>query len=175
MNDHDELTPGSARREKPGKSSITIVGIGNEFRGDDGAALHVLRSLKEIIPAQIALVELTGDQSDLIELMQDTDNMIIVDAVCSQAPPGTIFHINASKDSFPGNFFTVSTHGIDLSQSIEMARTMNRLPEVVLVYGIVGKNFSFSTSLSQQVRDSAETVKNKILNDVDRILITPDL
>ncbi len=151
-------------------SLITIVGIGNGFRGDDGVALFVLRNLRESLPSQVRTVELTGDQSNLLELMRDTGSMIIVDAVCSTAPSGTIFSINASEEPFPSNFFTVSTHGIDLAQSIELARTMRQLPAFILIYGIVGKDFSFTTSLSQQVKESAETVKNKILSEVDRIL-----
>jgi len=146
------------------------VGIGNEFRADDGVGLLVLKSLKGVLSSQVKVVELTGDQSNLVELMQRTDNMIIIDAVSSPAPAGTVFQINASEEAFPNNFFTVSTHSIDLAQSIELARTMNQLPDLVLIYGIVGKDFSFTTSMNQQVKESAETVKDKILIDVDRIL-----
>lgn len=168
--DRNELVQGISQQVKKGNRSITIVGIGNEFRGDDGIALIILRSLKTAIPAEVKLVELTGDQSNLLELMQDTNNLIIIDAVSSKAPSGTIFHINASEESFPTNFFSVSTHGIDLAESIELARTMKQLPELVLFYGIAGNDFSFTRSVSQQVKDSAETVRNKILTDVDEIL-----
>jgi hydrogenase maturation protease len=164
------LRPDLTRREDKEKRRVTIVGIGNEFRGDDSVAISVLRNLRNSIPAEVKTVELAGDQSNLIELMSDTESLIIVDAVSSPAPAGTIFQINASKESFPGDFFTVSTHSIDLAQAIELARIMRRLPELVLIYGIVGKVFSFTTSLSRQVKDSAEAVRTKILNDVDRIL-----
>jgi len=163
-----EFSPG-ATHENREKSSITIVGIGNEFRGDDGVALYILRSLKKELPAQVKTIELTGDQSGLLDLMMGTDTMIIVDAVSSAAPVGTIFRLDASMDPFPDDFFTVSTHSIDLAQSIELARTMKRLPDVVLIYGIVGKDFSFTPSLSQRVKDSAETVRSKIASDVDGI------
>lgn len=152
------------------KRSVTIVGIGNEFRGDDGVALLAVRNLKDKLPPQVEIVELTGDQSDLLELMKETSSIIIVDAVNSAAPSGTIFKINASEEPFPANFFTVSSHGIDLAQSIELARTMKALPEVVLIYGIAGKDFSFTTSVSQQIKDAAETVRTKILDDVKEIL-----
>jgi len=157
-----------------GKHRITIVGIGNEFRGDDAVALLVAKNLRDLLPEQVKVVELTGDQSDLIELMQETNSMIIIDAIKSTAPSGTIFHIDAGKESFPDNFFNISSHGIDLAQSIELVRTMKKLPKVVLIYGIAGKDFSFTTSSSQQVKDAAEIVRNRILNDIDRILETPE-
>jgi hydrogenase maturation protease len=150
--------------------SVTVVGIGNEFRGDDSVAIFILRILRDSLPRGVKVVELSGDQSNLVEVMQGADNVIIIDAACSPAPAGTIFQINASEEPFPAGFFTASTHNIDLGQSIELARTLKRLPGSVLIYGIVGKDFSFTQSLSEQVREAAETVSNKILNDVDRIL-----
>ena len=164
------VDPDLAGQEKPGKRLVTIVGVGNEFRGDDSVAILVSRILRDTLPDKVEVVELSGDQSNLLELMKDTDNLIIVDAVCSPAPAGTIFRINASEESFPSNFFTASTHSIDLARSIELARALKQLPSSVLVYGIVGKDFSFTPSLTQQVKESAETVKNKIMNDVERIL-----
>ena len=164
-----KFSSGTTGRGNGEKRSITIVGIGNEFRGDDGVALSILRSLKNELPPQVKTIELTGDQSSLLELMQDTDTMIIIDAVSSAAPAGTIFRVDASGEPFPNDFFAVSTHSIDLAQSIELARTMNRLPDVVLIYGIVGKDFSFTTSFSQRVKDSAEAVRSRIASDVDQI------
>ncbi len=161
---------GRTGREDRRKSSITIVGIGNEFRGDDGVALFAIKSLFGNVPTEVNLVELAGDQSNLLDLMGNTDNIIIIDAVNSTAPAGTIFRVDAGEEPFPKNFFTISSHGIDLAQSIELARTMKALPEVILIYGIVGKDFSFTTSLSQQVKEAAEKVTSRILDDVERIL-----
>jgi len=153
------------------KRVITVAGIGNEFRGDDGVAIYILKSLEKLVPTHVNIAKLTEDPSNLLEIMRHTDTLIIVDAVNSPAPPGTIFHINVSSEPFPMDFFTVSTHGIDLAQTIELARMMGLLPGFVLIYGVVGKNFSFTTSLSQQVKDSAEILKNKILSDIDKLLV----
>ncbi len=151
------------------KRPVTIVGIGNEYRGDDGVALLVLRQLEKSLRDKVRLIQLTGDQTELLDLMQETDRLIIVDAVSSSAPAGTIFQINASKELFPSNFFTVSSHSIDIAKTIELAKAINCLPEFVLIYGIVGKDFSFTESLSPEARESAEIVRDKILVEFDRM------
>ena len=164
------------------KVPITIVGVGNEFRGDDVAGLVILRELKGKVSADVRTVELAGDQSHLLELMQSTDTMIIVDAVQSPkspsdkgsfgspAPAGTIFRVDASDDPIPKNFFSFSTHSIDSAQAIELARALDRLPAHIFIYGIVGKDFSYTSKLSPEVKESIEIVETKILNDINCIL-----
>ncbi len=158
------------------KVGVTIVGVGNEFRGDDAVGLMVLKSLKEKVPseescgADVKTVELTGDQSHLLELMHSTDAMIIIDAVQSAAPAGTIFRVDASEEPIPKEFFSFSTHSIDSAQAIELARALNELPAHIFIYGIVGKDFSYTSKLSTEVKESIEIVETKILNDINCIL-----
>ncbi len=164
--------PNSAAADKDGvrATSITVVGIGNQFRGDDAAGVLAVRNLAEQLPPNASAVELEGDQSRLLELMQSASAMIIVDAVQSRAPAGTIFRMDASKESMPQDFFAVSTHGLDLIQAIELARSLNLLPKHVIVYGIVGKDFSYTKTLSPQTQESVEIIQNKVLSDIDLIL-----
>jgi hydrogenase maturation protease len=149
---------------------VIIVGTGNEFRGDDEAGILVLKALKPVIPPQVEALEITGDQLDLLELMQLADNLIIADAATSNAPAGTVFKVDANKYPFPNDLFkSVSSHGIDVASSIELARSMKVLPRLALIYAIVGKSFSFGDRPSQEVMDSVNRVKKKILKDVNSI------
>ncbi len=149
---------------------ITIVGIGNRFRGDDAVGLLTVQSLSGKVPAEIKRVELEGDQTCLLELMQTTDVMIIVDAIQSSAPAGTTFRIDASSAPLPRDFHAFTTHSMDSVQAIELARTMNRLPKEVIIYGIVGKDFCYTEKLSQQMEESIEIVQDKILGEINSIL-----
>ncbi len=152
------------------RCSITIVGVGSEFRGDDAAGLEVLRKLKAKLPAGTRTAELTGDQSYLLELMRSTDAMIIVDAVQSSAPAGTVFRIDASKEPVPDDFVSFSTHAFDSAGAIEMARALGSLPAIVLIYGIVGKDFSVRQGLTAEVEEVLEIARARIADDVADIL-----
>lgn len=148
---------------------VTIVGIGNEFRGDDAVGLRVVRKLESSKPTGARTIELTGDQSHLLELMRSTNVMIIVDAVQSPAPAGTIFRIDAGKERVPKDFLFFSTHSFDSLNAIETARTLGFLPHVMLLYGIVGKDFSFKIGLTEEVEDAIDVIKEKILEEIDPV------
>lgn len=154
----------------PERWPITVVGIGNEFRGDDAIGLTVLRQLKRDLPAGARAVELTGDQSYLLELMLSTDAMIIVDAVQSSAPAGTVFRVDASEDPVPEDFLSFSTHTFDSAGAVELARTLGSLPGRVLIYGIVGRNFSFAPGVAAEVEEVIEIVAARIINDINHII-----
>lgn len=152
------------------RTAITIVGVGNEFRGDDAVGLMVLQQLKGNLPAGARTIELTGDQSYLLELMRSTDAMIIVDAVQSSAPAGTIFRVDAGQGPAPKEFLSFSTHSFDSVNAVELARALGSLPGIMLIYGIVGKDFSYTTRRTAEAVEAVEIVRARILNDIDRIL-----
>lgn len=155
-----------------GRAAITIVGVGNELRGDDAIGLTVLRQLKGDLPAGARAVELTGDQTYLLELMRFTDAMIIVDAVQSPAPAGTVFRIDAGHGPVPKEFLPFSTHSFDSVNAAELARALGSLPALTLIYGIVGREFSYTTKLTAEVAEAVEIAKEKILMDIDHIMST---
>ena len=152
------------------RTALTIVGIGNEFRGDDAVGLLVLRRLVKSVPAGARTVELAGDQTYLLELLRSTDAIIVVDAVQSSAPAGTIFRVEAGERPVPKDFLSFSTHTFDSASTIELARALGFLPSKVLIYGIVGKGFSYTTRLTAELAESIEVVQAGILNDADSIL-----
>ncbi len=156
------------------RASMTVVGLGNEFRGDDSAGLLTIRKLKEKVPAEVRTAELMGDQSNLLELMRSTDAMVIVDAVRSSSAAGTVFRVDASQHSIPEDFFTFSTHAFDAAQVVELARILRVLPKKVIFYGIVGKEFSYSPKLSTDVEEAVDIVQTSVLKDIRASLKSDD-
>ncbi len=148
---------------------ITVVGIGNRFRGDDAVGLLAVKSLRGKVPPEIKTIELEGDQTLLLELMQSTDAIIIIDAIRSAAPVGTILRIDASSDHLPQDLHAFTTHSMDSVQAIELARAMNRLPGKVMIYGIVGKDFSYTEKLSRQMEESINITTNNILREIESL------
>lgn len=166
-------TPTSFEAKKR-QISITVVGVGSEFRGDDTAGVLTVRKLKEKVPAGVRTTELVGDQSDLLELMRSTDAIIIVDAVRSSVAAGTVFRVDASEQSMPENFFSISTHALDAAQAVELARTLDILPKRVIFYGIVGKEFSYTPTLSREVEKAISVVQSSVLKDITARLTGED-
>ena len=95
-----------------------FIGVGNPFRSDDGAGTAVVRSLRGELPAGVKILEETGDGAELLEAWKGTDCVILVDAVQSGAPPGTIHRLDARKEKLPSWFSHSSTHSFGVPRRL---------------------------------------------------------
>lgn len=149
-------------------SNIVIVGIGNEFRKDDGVGMYVSRMLHEKVPNEIKIVEGIPDGYALIETWDDSSSVFVIDCAASGENPGKIFRFDAINEKIPGDLFDgYSTHSISVVDAIELAGTLGRLPKSLLVFGIEGKDYSPGTQLSQEVKLAADKLTDQILNELE--------
>ena len=118
------------------KNIISIVGIGNEHRKDDGAGIYVARSLKEVLSPEIVVIEISDDISKLLEINTDYKKVFIIDAVESHNRPGKIYRYDLRILKLPAIFSNYSTHSFDLTEVIELGLKLNKLPPEIIVYGI---------------------------------------
>jgi hydrogenase maturation protease len=127
---------------------VTVIGFGNEWRGDDGVGLEVARRLGGRV--------LGGEPIALVDLLDGEDEVVLVDAVYSGAEPGTVFRLEAGAEPLPSQLFGASsTHALGLAEAVELARSLGRLPQRVVVYGIEGADFGFGKGLSAPVAAAA--------------------
>jgi hydrogenase maturation protease len=145
---------------------VILIGIGNEYRSDDGVGLLIARQIRDRHLSFVSVKEESGEGAALMEAWQGYESVILVDAISSGSPPGTIIKINAGEKNVPAKFFHYSTHAFSIAEAIELARTMKTLPQRVFVYGIEGANFTAGVRLSRVVRDSAKTVVKQILKQI---------
>jgi hydrogenase maturation protease len=145
---------------------VLLIGIGNEYRSDDGIGLVVARKIRERLLLSVTVKEESGEGAALMEAWQGYESVILMDAVSTGAKPGTIFAIDAGKNKVPAKFFHYSTHAFSVAEAIELARAMSTLPPRFFVYGIEGANFSAGVGISHVVQESAKHVVEQILKKV---------
>jgi hydrogenase maturation protease len=146
-----------------------LIGIGNEYRSDDGVGLVVAREIHEKLIPLITVKEESGEGAALMEAWQGFQNVFIVDAVSSGAMPGTIFRIDANKETVPAKFFHYSTHAFSVAEAIELARVLNVLPPNLIIYGIEGNNFNAGTTISFPVQQAAHKIIEQIVKDMQSL------
>ncbi len=135
---------------------MTVIGLGNEWRGDDGVGIEVARR----VGGQV----LDGEPIGLVEAFDGEDEVLLVDAVSTGASPGTLFVFEASSEPLPTPIFgTSSTHALGLAEALELARTLGRLPRKVVVYGVEGESFGFGKGLSSAVAAAADRLTEEVL------------
>ena len=150
--------------------SIFVIGVGNEYCGDDGAGIAVARRLRERFLARVTVLEETGEGAALIDSWRGADWVMLVDAVRSGAPPGTIHRLDALAAPIPTDFFHYSTHAFSVAEAIELARSLGQLPPHLVVYGIEGENFAAGVELSSPVEQAIETVVERMAGELRRAL-----
>lgn len=147
---------------------IRVIGIGQRYRHDDAVGLMAAERLAESVDSStVDVITASGEGTDLMDRWRNAGIVVIVDAVASETdPPGTIYRWEAHKRPIPAEIFPQSTHLFSLPQAIELARVFGELPERLIVYGIVGRNFRMGEGLSPSVANVIDDVVRRIETDV---------
>ena len=142
-----------------------ILGVGNRDRGDDGIGPILAETLSKDEDLKKLNIEITphfGEGTSLMEMWQDTELTVIIDAMKSGAPAGTVQRFDANKDKLGGGQFYYSSHLFSLAEAVEMARLLKRLPPNLIIYGIEGATYTFGSPLSPEVAAVFSDVSNKV-------------
>ena len=116
-----------------------VLGIGNVLLQDEGAGVHAIRLLAGL-----------ADQRNDIELMdggtlsftlacsiEDTDNLIVIDAANYDGKPGTTRVFEGEQmDEFLGSNRRLSVHEVSLIDLFAIAHLADRLPKRRALIGI---------------------------------------
>ena len=154
------------RKDAASRRPVLIIGVGNEFRGDDGAGLVVSRRLGALGLEGVRIREVEGEGTAAMAAWKGADAVILVDAVYSGAEPGTVHRLEAHAGPLPVSFFHRSTHAISVADAIELARSLGELPPHFVVYGIEGKSFEAGTGLSPEVEAAVQEVVEAVLGEL---------
>jgi len=146
---------------------MKIIGCGNRDRGDDQAGIVVARRLRDLgFEAETH----SGDALALLDRWRSDDDVIVVDAVVSGAPLGTIrlWDVAPLGEELP-DFAAdgaVSSHAFDIRKAIELGRTLGKLPSRLRIWGIEGRQFERGARISPAVLGAVDLVIQRIRSEV---------
>jgi len=153
-----------------GASRVIVIGVGNEFRTDDGAGPAVIARLAGRVPDSVELVTSDGEPARLVEAWTRASTAIVVDAVSSgPAPPGTLHRTVIVGPALPSaESGQVSSHGLGLGTATELARVLGRLPGMLIVHGVQAADLSQGVGLSAAVASVIDDLAAAVLADAIR-------
>jgi len=163
-----------------------VIGIGNRWRGDDAAGLIVAERVAERVAegdaegdtervaervagrpsVRVCLHE--GEPIDLLGAWDGFAFAILVDTVVSGAPAGSIVRFDAAAGPLPATVRSPTSHTIGLAESIELARTLDRLPAYLTVIGIEGDRFDHGSDLTEPVHRAIDPAARAVLRSLAR-------
>lgn len=155
-----------------------VVGIGNSWASDDRVGVEIVRRLQAISPPpavpdngeaalgqtkRLSYVIVEQATIDLLDIMTVCDRLIIVDAVISGAPPGTIHQVTWQPNKLASpDMARTSSHGFGIHQVLELASVLKRLPPQVLLWGVEVASTKPGLRLSPDVAAAVPTIVAQI-------------
>jgi len=163
-----------------------VVGLGNPILGDDGVGWRVAEEVKrrlqiadfrsQIEPAESQSV-IRNPKSEievdclalgglsLMERLVGYDRAIIVDAVTTGQPPGTVSRFRLDELPDFSTAHTSAAHDTSLQTALRVGRTMGaHLPGEVLIVGVEAQSvYDFSEILSPPVAEAVPVAARLVL------------
>lgn len=145
---------------------VQILGLGNAILTDDSAGVRVIEKLRQD-PFFSDCILTDGGTGGLtiIDLLEDCDRLIVVDAFVTGAQPGTIHTLLIDELHQNRSVHLSSAHGFDFWTTLELLKKTEpeKAPESVIIIGIEAKDVtSFSESCSDEVAEAVDQVVQKI-------------
>ena len=144
-----------------------LIGHGDPARGDAAAGLLVVRALEERLPEDIRAIEVT-DGRVLAETWAGFDLVILVDAMRSGAPPGTVHRFEGRVLLGQDALRAFSAHGVGLETVLTLASRRGDLPPELIVVGIEGREFDAGAAVSPTVRAAVPGAVRAVLEELGR-------
>jgi hydrogenase maturation protease len=145
---------------------VVVIGVGNEYRRDDGAGLAVVTSLRDRVPPGVELVLTDGEPTRLIEAWTGASLAVVVDAVRANPPrPGRVHRFELDRP-LAGATRTASSHGFGLDDAIQLALALDRMPGRLIVHAIEAADLTQGTGLTSQVATAVSEVASAVLADL---------
>jgi hydrogenase maturation protease len=153
---------------------IIVLGIGQSLRGDDAAGLEAVHLWQTEHPGsaaqvQVELFELPG--LALLDLLEEKDAAIIVDAVHATSSKGDVIRLGPDElAAFTPE--TGSAHGWGVAETLQIGRSIH--PSLakckVTLIGISGLQFKLGAGLSPEVSSAIKKAVDAIEMEIQSCL-----
>jgi hydrogenase maturation protease len=149
---------------------IVVIGVGNEFRRDDGIGPEVLSRLHGRTADGVRLVASDGEPARMIEAWTGASLAVVIDAVLVHPPvPGRLHRIMVDRADC-GDIRPVSSHGLGLGDSIALGRALGRMPDRLIVHAVEAADVGQGIGLTPAVAAATDALITAVLSDVNTAL-----
>jgi hydrogenase maturation protease len=145
---------------------ITVIGVGNPYRRDDGAGGAVIEGLRQLHLSKVELVECDGEPTRLLDLWAGAELAVVVDAVRTEtSPPGTIHRHSLGHPSF-GRAGSATSHAVDFGDAVALAAALDQLPVRMLLYLVEAGDTSPGVGLTPAVAAAVADLVTEVAEEV---------
>ena len=143
-----------------------ILGVGNLLLMDEGIGVHAVEQLLEskALLDEVEIVDGGTAGLNLLSYLEGVDKLVIIDAVETGGPPGTIVRI--AGDKVPAYMaLKISPHEITLPDFLAAAKLRDLYPNEVIVWGMQPKSFEVGVDLSPEVESQMAILLENVIRE----------
>jgi hydrogenase maturation protease len=139
-----------------------VIGIGNDYRRDDGVGLAVAAILADTEPSGVRVVTCAAEPTAVLDAWDGSRIAVLVDAAVGAAP-GQVRTCSLEElvETSP-----VSSHDMGLRQTFALARALGRAPDRVAVVSIGVADTGHGIGLSPAVQAALPEAVGAVLRAV---------
>jgi hydrogenase maturation protease len=143
---------------------IVVIGVGHPYRRDDALGPYVVERLRARGVGGVDLAVSMGETTELLDLWDDADLAIVVDAIrADPAHPGRVHRLSVLH---PPGERSRAAHGLDLGEAVELARVLDRLPGRLVLYAVEAAELGYGEGLSPAVAAAADRLVDAIADEI---------
>jgi len=153
---------------------IAVIGIGQSLRGDDAVGLEAVRQWQEKFSETAHRSEVRVEASELpglglLDMLEDADVAILVDAVQSATVPGTVHRLN-ENDLAAFTSDAKSAHGWGVAETLGMGRLWGKANIPIRLIGIEAEQMELGAGMSKVVQGCIPNVCEIIQEEITTII-----
>jgi hydrogenase maturation protease len=122
--------------------------------------------------AGAAVLDCAEDPTRLLDLWDGVDTVVVVDALCTGAAPGTLHRVDAGDGPLPRDVRLASTHALGIAEALELGRALGRAPQRVVVLGVEGASFAIGDEMTPAVAGAVDGLLAAVLRELGEAACT---
>lgn len=149
---------------------LLVLGLGNPLCGDDGAGIAAVARLAEAWSAPEGTLVLDGGTLGLALLpyLLEARRAILVDAVRTGDPPGTIFRLRGD-DVAHAAAGKLSPHQVGVADLLDSVRLLGGGPEELVLVGIAPERIDLELGCSPAVESRIGDLVEAVVEEAARL------
>jgi hydrogenase maturation protease len=154
---------------------ILVLGIGNLVMTDDGIGVRVVQAIGERyrFPERVTVLDGGTLGLDLLPRIEEAQRLIIVDAVETGSPAGTL--VRLTGEEIPLALETkLSPHQMGLKDLLSVASLLGHSPVETVLWGVQPESIEMALELSGPVEAQLEPLVVKVLKELAAWGIEPE-
>lgn len=148
-------------------AKIKVLGVGNLLLTDEGAGIHAVEKIRELVESrQVEVIDGGTLGLDLLSVFEEADKVIIIDCARGGDVPGSIYRFGIDNLKRTTRDLKLSMHDFNLVDVINLAEALGKkLPEIIF-YGIEPASLDWGTELTPEVKEAVNEVVKLVVKEL---------